>query len=321
LRGSDVCLSELDHCPGGADPERLSCDREYKEQHRPALTAYYCDRVDEQPNYRQENCLKLVNDNAGVDVLFITGMREQGAVAAVAHLVPGTRVFEVRVQTNDEERRRSRGGNAVSTQHIVQNSRVSLVFDNDAAGEEAAISFLKRRLVPLFDEDLPRLAKMVPIVVDFPHRGVTFRDVLKIAQQQAGLKLCTSLMQRLYDVDWTSIDAVVCCETGCYVFASALAFSVEDECFEDAVICRISNGDGRRRRPFGEHCEGKILTRGVTLNMHDLAMFEGKRLTGPAEERWPGDVGGDSVKQSSAASLHFDWFASQKFLPGFWRCF
>jgi adenine phosphoribosyltransferase len=192
------------------------------------LTAYYWKRVDEQPNYRQENYLKLVHDNAGVDVLLITGMREEGAVAAVAHLVPGSRVFEVRVQTNDEETRRLRGGNAVSTRHVTQNSGVSLIFDNDAAGEEAATSFLKLRLVPLFDEDLPRLAKMVPTVADFPRRGVTFRDVLKIAQQQGGLKLCTSLMQRLYDVDWASIDAVICCETGGYVFASALAFSVDN---------------------------------------------------------------------------------------------
>jgi hypothetical protein len=93
----------------------------------------------------------------------------------------------------------------------------------------------------------------------------------------------------------------------------------EDECFEDAVICRMSSGSGRRWRPFGEHCcEGKILTREVTLNMHDFAMLERKRLVRPVEERWLSDVGGDSVKQSSAASLHFDWFASQKFLPGCW---
>jgi len=88
----------------GADLERLLCDRGYKEQHRQALTAYFLGQVEKQHNYPQENFLKLVHDNAGVDVLFVTGMREHAPVAAVAHLVPDTRVDEIRVQSNESVR-------------------------------------------------------------------------------------------------------------------------------------------------------------------------------------------------------------------------
>jgi adenine phosphoribosyltransferase len=198
----------------GADLECLLCDRKYKEQHRPALTAYFLDRVDQRPNYPQENFLKLVHDNAGVDVLFITGMREQGPVAAVSHLVPGSRVIEIRIQTDDEP--------AEQVDHP-GHPRRCLAFKNTVFGDEAANGFAKYRLLPFFDKDLLQLAKMVPAVVDFPRPGVKFQDVLKIAQERGGLELCASLMQKLATVDWASFDAIVGCEAGGFVFASALA--------------------------------------------------------------------------------------------------
>ena len=92
----------------GADLERLLCGRGYKEQHRQTLTAYFLDQVEKQPNCPQENFLKFVDENAGVDIFFVTGMREHAPVAAVTHLVPMTRVVEIRVQSN-ESVRQSRG--------------------------------------------------------------------------------------------------------------------------------------------------------------------------------------------------------------------
>jgi len=50
---------------------------------------------------------------------------------------------------------------------------------------------------------------MVPLVADLPRSGVQFQDVLKIAQHQGGLKLCTSLMQKLSGVDLTNVGAIV----------------------------------------------------------------------------------------------------------------
>jgi adenine phosphoribosyltransferase len=206
----------------GADVERLLCDRGYKEQHRQALTAYFLERAGDYPNYPPESFLKLVHNNAGVDVLFVTGMRESGPVAAVAHLVPGTRVIEICIQTS-EDTRRARGATTEGTPY----PRRGLIFDNHVMGEEAVKAFAERRLLPFFDVDLHRLAKMVPAVVDFPRPGVTFQDVLKIAQQQGGLKLCASLMQRLSTIDWTGVDAIIGCEAGGFIFASALAIEVD----------------------------------------------------------------------------------------------
>jgi adenine phosphoribosyltransferase len=202
----------------GADLERLLCDRKYKEQHRPALTAYFLNRVDQRPNYPQENFLKLVHDNTGVDVLFVTGMREQGPVAAVSHLVPGSRVIEIRIRTDDEP--------AEQVDHP-GHPRRCLAFKNTVLGDKAADKFAKYRLLPFFDEELLQLAEMVPTIADFPRPGVVFQDVLKIAQQKGGLELCASLMQRLATVDRTSFDAIVGCEAGGFVFASTLAIEVD----------------------------------------------------------------------------------------------
>jgi adenine phosphoribosyltransferase len=51
--------------------------------------------------------------------------------------------------------------------------------------------------------------------------------VLGISQQRDGLALCTSLQRSHFTGDWANIDAVVCCEAGGYVYASALAFCVK----------------------------------------------------------------------------------------------
>ena len=206
----------------GADGERLLCDRKYKEQHRHALTAYFLAQAEDNPNYPQESFLALVHDNAGAEVIFVTGMREHTPIAAVAHLVPGSRVVEIRVQTS-EKVRRDRGAKTEN----YGDRWTGLVFDNEKTGEQVPKEFAKHCLLPFFDEDLLRLVKMVPTVADFPRSGVQFKDVLKITQHRGGLRLCTSLMRRLLNVDWTNVDAMVGCEAGGFVFASALAVIVD----------------------------------------------------------------------------------------------
>ena len=64
---------------------------------------------------------------------------------------------------------------------------------------------------------------MVQLVTNFPRQGIDFRHVLGISQQPGGLDLCTSLLQAHFASDWTKISAVVCCETGGFILASALA--------------------------------------------------------------------------------------------------
>lgn len=67
------------------------------------------------------------------------------------------------------------------------------------------------------------LATMVRPVPDFPRTGISFRHVVDICQRPGGLALCTSLLIRHFAGNWAEIDAVVCCEAGGFVYASALA--------------------------------------------------------------------------------------------------
>jgi adenine phosphoribosyltransferase len=105
--------------------------------------------------------------------------------------------------------------------------RPSLIFDNDTTGKEAAKRFAEHYLLPFVHEDLQRLANMVRQVPNFPRPGIEFRHVLGISQQPGGLALCTSLLQTHFTGDWAKVDAVVCCEAGGFVYASALALRVD----------------------------------------------------------------------------------------------
>ncbi|KAK1974311.1 hypothetical protein LZ30DRAFT_540416, partial [Colletotrichum cereale] len=89
----------------GADPDRLISERGYKERHRLALTAFFRDRVRQQPRLPEETFLNVVYDAAGSDVLLITGMRYEAPVAALSHLVPASRLLEVQVKASEETRR------------------------------------------------------------------------------------------------------------------------------------------------------------------------------------------------------------------------
>lgn len=223
----------------GADLSRLLRDRAYKEQHRPALTKFWQGQAQEHPQLPESHFLNAVYDAVDVEVLLITGMRDEAPVALLSHLVPDSKLIEVRVQANEQTRLIRRGsydGNDSDEYKGTYNdrsdlttsgSRPSLIFDNDAIGKEAAKAFADNYLLPFLHEDLRRLANMVRLVPDFPRSDIGFRHVLDISQQPGGLALCTSLLQTHFTGEWAKVDAVVCCEAAGFVYASALASRID----------------------------------------------------------------------------------------------
>ncbi|KAH8893054.1 phosphoribosyl transferase domain protein [Thozetella sp. PMI_491] len=211
----------------GAELTRLLHDRAYKEEHRLALTDFFRGQVHQRPGLPEDHFLNVVYDAADVDVLLITGMRDKAPVATLSHLVPDSRLLEIRVQAS-KETRQVRGGVLGDDKDGDDKGedRSSIIFDNDVTGNEAAKRFAKHYLLPFLHEDLRRLANMVRPVSDFPRLGIEFRHVLNISQQPGGLKLCTSLLQSHFNGDWAKVAAVACCEAGGFVFASALASRV-----------------------------------------------------------------------------------------------
>lgn len=224
----------------GADLSRLLWDRAYKEQHRPALTTFFQGQARQRPRLPEEHFLNVVYGAVDVDVLLITGMRDEAPVAALSHLVPDSRLLEVQVQASERTRRIRRGchggdsdgddnkdSNNSGSNLTALNYRPSLIFDNNTTGNEAAKRFTEHSLLPFVDEDLQRLANMVRQLPDFPRPGIEFRHVLGISQQPGGLALCTSLLQTHFTGDWAKVNAVACCEVGGFVYASALALRVD----------------------------------------------------------------------------------------------
>ncbi|KAL1798134.1 hypothetical protein ACET3X_002171 [Alternaria dauci] len=208
-----------------ADFRRLLEDREYKEEHRARLTAFYKEQVRRRPRLPEEHFLKLVHDaaDANVDVLFITGMRDDAPVASFSHLVPESRVVEVHVETSKSPRV-ARGVVADNkTNGTALPHRPNLMFDNSLPGPRAAQDFVETYLYPFVHSDIQRLADMVRAVPDFPKPDMQFRHVLGISQQPGGLALCASLLQSWFTGTWAEVDAIVCCEVGGLVFAPALA--------------------------------------------------------------------------------------------------
>lgn len=217
----------------GADLERLLRDRAYKEQHRPALSTYFQGQVRERPRLPEDHFLNVLYEAVDVDVLLITGMRDEAPVAAFSHLVPDSRLLEVSVKASHETRRVRRGCHGVDVDgdnnkdNSNSNNRPSLVFNNDTTGFEATERFSEHYLLPFFHQDLQRLANMAHPIANFPRRGIEFRHVLNISQQPGGLALCTSLLQRHFTGDWAKVNVVACCEIGGFVYASALAAQVD----------------------------------------------------------------------------------------------
>ncbi|KAK2779881.1 hypothetical protein FQN52_002361 [Onygenales sp. PD_12] len=237
---SDVTKREYSAATG-ASLERLLWDRAYKEQHRSALTDFFQDQVQRQRQLPEKHFLDVVHDAADADVLLITGMRDEAPVATLSHLVPASRLLEVRVRAIDKIRGFRRRGTAIDDGGCDQNTKDSIkhwsnltapkyhpsfTFDNDATGDEAATRFAENYLLPFFHEDLQRLSRMVSLVPNFPRPSIEFRHVLNISQQPDGLALCTSLLQSHFTGDWANVDVIVCCEAGGFVYATALALRV-----------------------------------------------------------------------------------------------
>lgn len=216
----------------GADLNRLLNDRAYKEEQRPALTAFFQKQIQHRPQLLEEHFLNVVYGVVGVDVLLITGMREEAPVTSLSHLVPDSRLLEIYVQATEQTRRVRRdgySGDEVGNENSSSgglNYSPDLVFHNDTAGQAAAESFAERHLLRFFHADLQRLTTMVRSIPDFPRIGTEFRHVLGISQQSGGLTLCTSLLQAHFIGDWTKVGTLVCCEVGGLVYASALASQV-----------------------------------------------------------------------------------------------
>ncbi|KAF2733663.1 PRTase-like protein [Polyplosphaeria fusca] len=222
---SDVTKREYADATG-TDYDRLVFDRPYKEHHRAALTAFFQQQVESRPELPEEHFLSLVAKDKDADVLIITGMRDEAPVANMAHLVPNVKVIEVRVKASRIMRQTVPGGyhaNVNDTGPSDENCCPSLVFGNNESGVKAAEEFARKHLLPLVHEDLQKLSDMVRVVPDFPQPGVNFRHVLGISQKPDGLALCTRLLHSHFSGSWPKVDAVVCCEAGGYVFASALA--------------------------------------------------------------------------------------------------
>ncbi|CAH0038250.1 unnamed protein product [Clonostachys rhizophaga] len=226
----------------GADLKRLLCDRGYKEQHRPALTQFFHEQVRKRPQLPEDQFVRVVRNAADVDVLFVTGMRDEAPVATFSQLVPNSKLLEVRVQTKEDTRRARREcrdnnevdcGNWIpgeirdgESNSTVPGYRPDFVMNNDVTGNEAISKFAHDQIFPFLDKDLDRLSDMVRSISNFPRPGIKFRDILGISQQRDGLSLCTSLLETHFSGDWTRVEAIVCCEAGGFVFASALAAKV-----------------------------------------------------------------------------------------------
>lgn len=240
---SDATKREYAAATTGADLNRLFQDRSYKEQHRPALTKFFQDQVCRRRRLPEEHFLNVVYGAVDVDVLLITGMRDEAPAAALSHLVPDSRLLDVRVEVSEETRRTRRqlhcgdeNDDDNKDSKARNNGRLdltaldyspSLIFNNDATGNEAAKRFAEHCLLPYLGEDLQRLENMVRAVPDFPRPGIEFRHVLDISQQPGGLALCTSLLQSHFIGDWAKVNTVACCEVGGFVYASALALRVD----------------------------------------------------------------------------------------------
>ena len=204
----------------GADLNRLLRDHAYKEKHRPALAAFFQGQVRHRPRLPEEHFLDVVYNDVDVDVLLITGMRDEAPVAALSHLVPCSRLLDVHVKASKETRRARRGcdggdGNGdYKKESNNDGSKLtgleyhpSVIFSNDTFGNKAANLFAEHYLLP--------------------RPGIKFRHVLNIPQRPGGLALCTSLLQNYFTCDWTKVDAIACCEAGGFVYASALALRVD----------------------------------------------------------------------------------------------
>lgn len=219
-----------------ADLQRLLHDRGYKEKHRAALASFFQSQVQQRPRLPEEHFLGVVYGAAGVDVLLITGMRDEAPVAAFSHLVPDSQLIEVRVQVSDEIRMMRRSTSSDSSNESQENPydvisdrpyRPCLFFENEADGDRAAKEFARRHLIPLVNSQIEGLANSVRSIPNFPRPGVDFRHILGLVGQRDGLGICSARLMGCLPEDRKKVGAVVCCEIGSIAFASVLAHRLQ----------------------------------------------------------------------------------------------
>lgn len=205
------------------------------------MTAFFQEQLRQRPALLEEHFLDVVYGAVGEDVLFITGMREEAPVAALAHLVPDSRLLDVHVQANERTRKMRRDGhtqtvdsdNDTESGIDIQPENLTyapdLLFNNNQAGGKTAKEFAQEHLQSLFDNGLQQITDMVRLIPNFPQPSIDFRHVLGITDNPRGLPLCTYLLYSLFTGDWSTVDAVVACEVGGLLFAPALASKVVPE--------------------------------------------------------------------------------------------
>jgi phosphomevalonate kinase len=218
----------------GADLKQLLGNRACKEQHRLALTAFYQEQTQKRPELPKQHFLNVIYSAANVDVLLITGMRDESPVATFSHLVPDSKVIEIQVVATEDVRsfRRGKTDTESAPDSFAPDHRPCLTFTNNSSGPQEAEFFAKHQILRLLHTDLTCLANMVRSIPSFPLPGIDFQYILGIAEQPGGLPLCTSLLQLLFSGPhttdaWENVDAVVSCEMGGFIFASALALRVD----------------------------------------------------------------------------------------------
>lgn len=323
----------------GADLDRLLWDRAYKEQHRPSLTAFFQRAVRRRPQRLKTQFQNVILAALNMDVLLITGMRDTAPLAVYSHLVPGDRLLEVRVQARDQTRRVRRGWhgvdiNGVNSQETNINTsdvaaldyRPSLIFDNAETGDSAAERFAERYLLPFFHDDLERLANMVRLVPDFPSPEIEFRHVLGISQRPGGLALCTSLLQSHFTGNWAEVAAIVCCEAGGFVFASALALRVnvplvlirdEGKLPPPTVsvpkpVSYVSSSPSNRLDGKRIEMERDAIPKGASVVVVDDVLSTGETLVGVLQLLHKAEIGVQNTSVMVVAELPFH--AGRRFL-------
>ena len=184
-----------------------------------------------------------------------------------------------------------------------------MIYTNDTTGSEAAEMFFDRHLRHFLDGDLQRLTDMVPLVHDFPRPGVHFRHVLEISQQPSGLSLCTFLLQHHFTDDWAKVNAIVSCETGGYIFASALAARVAmplvlireagklppPTISVPRSLSHISSYKPDERKEKYVEMGRNVVSRGASVVVIDDVLATGKTLCAVLQLLGKGGVGAENV--------------------------
>jgi adenine phosphoribosyltransferase len=260
---------------------------------------FYREQLQVRPGLPEEHFLELVRDAQEVDVLLITGMRDEAPIATFSHLVPSSKLLEVRVQTSHKEgrppgecHRESENNTKVVPNQKFHDDRPNFVFHNNHTGSHAAAEFCQKFLLPFIDEGFFQLANMVRSVPDFPCQGMQFRHVLDIAQQPGGLPLCTSLLRKHFTGDWTRIKVIACCEAGGLVFASPLATQIgvplalirEAKKLPPPTVSTITTKSHISSAAFGSPCEKilelerNLIPKGAPVVVVDDVLATGKTL-------------------------------------------